>query len=375
MKNRIRSIKFIYLLFLAAILLITGLLSISDSGKEETAHPAHGQLTLEFVEECAIINSDSSANAMLSYIRDFKLDSRGGIYLLDAKHPGIMLFNSQGAFLRQVGEIGKGPGNFLRPSHLYIDPRNVIYIYDEGNYNITGLAPNWKVTLFVRIVRSLSSDIFVTPDGDIYAFVRDLEQTGPVRRLAVFDKKGVRVKTIAEFKDSGYLIKRDKVGGAVMGGIIHAYSPDAYLYPLDNVSFIYGYNLENTFHIYNTIQGKGKDILLADKKNPITGKEQEYFEKECGKWAMLPTHRPFFKSLLSDEKGRIYIILTRHVLSEEKSTKMDVFTRDGNYIYRLTSPVIPSLIRNGYVYSLAKNDSGDAIIKRFRIKNYSSLAD
>lgn len=355
--------------------MITGVSSITDSGEGENVHPSHGQLNLEFDEERAIINSDSSANAMLSYIRDFRLDSRGGFYLLDGKHPGIMLFDSQGAFLRQVGETGKGPGNFLRPSRLYIDPRDVIYVYDEGNYNVTGLAPDWKVTLFVRIVRSLSSNIFVTPEGDIYAFVRDLEQTGPVRRLAVFDKKGVRVKTIAEFKDSGYLIKRDKVGGAVMGGIIHAYSPDAYLYPLDNVSFIYGYNLENTFHIYNTILGKGKDILLADKKNPITGKEQEYFEKECGKWAMLPTHRPFFKSLLSDEKGRIYIILTRHVLSEEKSTKMDVFTRDGNYIYRLTSPVIPSLIRNGYVYSLAKNDSGDAIIKRFRIKNYSSLAD
>lgn len=373
MKKRTLCTKSISLFFLAVMLLITGLSSITDKGEKATTHPAHGQLTLEFDEERAIIDSDSSANAMLSYIRDFKLDSRGRFYLLDGKHPGIMLFDSQGVFLRQVGEIGKGPGYFLRPSRLYIDPREITYVYDSGNHNVTGLSPDWKVTLFVRIIRSLSSDIFVTPNGDIYAFSRDVDQTGPVRRLAAFNKKGVRVKTIAEFKDSSYLVKRNRAGGGVLGGMIHTYSPDAYLYPLDNVSFIYGHNLENTFHIYNTAEGKGKGILLVDKKVPIKSKEQEYLEKKYGKWAMLPAHRPFFKRLLSDEKGRIYVILTRPVLSEEESTKMDVFTREGNYIYRLTSPVVPSLIGDGYVYSLAKDDSGDAIITRYRIKNYASM--
>ena len=344
-----------------------------DNSKGESIVPAYGQVTLEFDEEIAIIDSDSSSNAMLNYIRDFKLDSKRNIYLIDQKHPGILIFNSKGFFQREQGKMGQGPGDFMRPSRLYLDPRDFIYVFDENNYNVTGLAPDGKVILFVRLNLPLTGDIFVTPRGDVYAFHRNLEQTGPVRRLTAINKKGEQVKKIAEFKDSGYLVKRSKEGGAVMGGMIHQYTPDAYLYPLDGGSFVYGYNMENSFHIYDTANEKDRVITLPGSKIEITSEEEKYFEKTCGKWAMLPDYRPFFKRLLCDEKGRIYVTRTKPVLSEEKSIEIDVFSKEGKYLYRVTSPVVITFIRDGFIYNVGKDKSGDAILKRYRIKNYRHL--
>lgn len=359
--------------FLVVMVSITVSAFGMDNGKGKTIVPAYGQVTLEFDQELVIIDSDSSSNAMLNFIRDFKLDSKGNIYLLDQKHPGILLFDSKGTFQREQGKMGQGPGDFLKPSRLYIDRRNFKYVFDENNYNVTGLAPGGKVILFTRFKSPPASDIFVTSGGDVYAFHRDLDQTGLVRRLAAINKKGEQVKTIAEFKDSGYMVKKDKGGGAVMGGMIHEYTPDAYLYPLDGGSFVYGYNLENNFHIYNTADEKDIVIVLPGSKIEITGKEEKYFEETCGQWAMLPTHRPFFKRLLCDEKGRTYVIRTRPVLSEEKSIEIDVFTKEGKYLYRMISPVVFSFTRDGFVYSVGKDKSGDAILNRYRIKNYRSL--
>lgn len=334
--------------------------------------PIYGQILLEFDAADDIIDSSSSSRAMLVYIRDFKMDGRGNFYLLDSKHPGILLFDGKGYFTRQIGKFGKGPGDYTKPSRLYIDFRDHIFIYDQGNYNVTGLDPELKVRFFARIRSLINSDIFVDSNGFIYAFVRDLEATGPVRQLALFNEKGERVKTIAGFRDSGFLVKKGK-GGAVIGGMLHEYSPDGYLYSLDKDSFIYGYNLENKIFLHNAKKLKSTPITLAAKKSLITAKEKEYFEKKCGKWAMLPVHRPFFNKLLSDEKGRVYVSLVNPVLSEEKSIKMDVFTKSGEYIYRMTSPAIPLLIRDGCLYALGKDESGNPIIKRFRIKNYASL--
>ena len=373
MRKRIPCTINVSLCLIITILLATALLTGMNTGKGEAAIPTHGQLILEFESQHAVIDSDSSARAMLSFVRDFKMDSRGNFYLLDLKHPGILLFDGKGSFLRQHGKMGKGPGDYMRPARLYIDNRDHIFVYDQGNYNVTGLDPDFKIRLFTRISSPISSNIFVSTNGDIYAFVRDLDQTGPVRRLVVFNEKGERLKTIAGFQDSGFLVKRGKGGGAVMGGMIHEYTPDAYLYPLDKDSFVYGYNLEDKFYLYNTKEQKSRVFPLAVKKSPITGDEKDYFEKKCGKWAMLPVHRPFFKNLLTDDKGRIYVFLVNPVLSEEKSLNIDIFTQKGEYIYRVTSPVIPLSIKDGCLYVLDKDESDNPIIKRFRIKNYASV--
>ena len=362
-----------HLYFLAVLISITFIMYGTIYGEGETIVPAYRQVILKFEEEIAIIDSEASSNAMLNYILNFKLDSKGNIYLLDQKHPSILIFDSKGSFQGEQGKLGQGPGDFKNPMRLYIDPRDFFYVYDATNYNVTGLSPDWKVTLFTRFQAMLGSELFVTPAGDIYAFFRDMEQSGPIRRLSLTNKNGEQIKVMIEFKDSAVIVKGNKETGMVAGAMIHEYTSDAYLYPLDLNSFVYGYNMENNFHIYNTSNNKDRVITLPGSKTKITSEEEKYFEDTCGKWAMLPDYRPFFKRLLCDEKGRIYVTRTRPVLSEEKSIEIDIFSKEGKYLYRATSPVVFTLVRDGFVYNAGKDKSGETILKRYRIKNYKSL--
>jgi hypothetical protein len=358
---------------ITAIFAVTNNVIAIDSSGEQKITPFFGQLILAFEDEQIIIGSESSTDAVLSYVKDIKMNSRGSFFLLDSKQPGVLTFDSKGTFLRRLGNFGKGPGDFLNTWRLFIDYRDHIYVSDNGNYNVTELNPAGKAQHMARVNRPLNSEFFVSHRRDIFAFVRDMEKAGVVRRLVQFNSKGKRTETIAEFQDSGFLVIKGKEGGTVMGGILHQYSPNAYLYSLDKDSFCYGYNLEDRIYIYNITEKKNKSIPLPAAKELISSDEVKYFDKKYGNFAQLPTHRPFFKKLLCDEKGRIYVFRVNPILGDEKSRTIDVFNKEGNYIYQLQSSENPILIRHGYFYTLAEDESKDVIVKRFRIKNYKSM--
>jgi hypothetical protein len=345
----------------------------TSGGSKVKANPAFGQWPLELESEYIIINTDSASKAMLSYVRDFKMDSKGNFFLLDLKQHGVLIFNSKGTFRQRLGLIGRGPGDFQIPWKIFIDYQDHIHISDRQNHNVTELSPDGKVRHITPVSPPINSDFFVSPQGDIFGFVRDIEQNGVVRRLVEFNHKGERSETIAGFHDASIGFKRSRGGGGVMGGRIHKYTPDAYLYPMDKNTFCYGFNLDNKIYIYHIGDKKSKVVPLPGEKEPITDDEKEYFERTCGKRVQLPGHRPFFKKILCDEKGRIYLFRVNPILSDEKSQTIDVFNKEGIYIYHLQSSEDPILIRHGYFYTLAEDESKDVIVKRFRIKNYKSM--
>ncbi|MDQ1352587.1 MAG: hypothetical protein QG657_2893, partial [Acidobacteriota bacterium] len=245
----------------------------SDQQLTPAPAPAFGQSTLEFDGEVILINSEASTNATLSFITDMKIDSRGYFYLLDPKHKGVLIFDGKGAYVKTVGSLGRGPGDFSMPWKLFIDSRDHIYIYDIGNFNVTELTPECKVQQIVRISKMMGSHFFVNSQGDIFGFIRDMDQTGVIRRLVKYDQKGVQSASLFDFKDSGFFVKRGQEGSGVMGGVSHEYTPNAYLSPLDYDTFCYGYNLEEKIYIYNVKSAAVKMALLPGKKEPISSDE------------------------------------------------------------------------------------------------------
>lgn len=359
------SILFFAVTFFIAYYFVSG-------ASDKNLTPIFGQSTLEFDGEVIVIKSEASTNANLSLITDMKIDSRGYFYLLDPKHKGVLIFDGKGSYVKTIGSLGRGPGDFLMPWKLFIDSRDHIYISDIGNFNVTELTPEWKVQQIVRINKMMGSNFFVSSQGDIFGFIRDMDQTGITRRLVKYDQKGEQSAFLFDFKDSGFLLIRGKEGGA-LGGVFHQYTPTPYLSPLDNDSFYYGYNLEDKIYFYNVKTAAVKMALLPGPKEPITGDEESYFNKQYGKMAQLPVHRPFFNKLLCDEKGRIYVLRVKSILSGDKKVLMDVFNKAGEYIYRFESPIDPLLIRDGNMYVAAEDASLNVILKKFHIKNYAVL--
>lgn len=151
-----------------------------------------------------------------------------------------------------------------------------------------------------------------------------------------------------------------------MGGMIHPYSANSYFCPIANAMLCYG---ENTRYqlILHDFKGNVKFVIDRDE-NPqsISSKEKRL----VGKNSVFPSHRPFFKKLMSDDKGRIYVIRVKSVLDKDKAEKADIFSKHGRYLYRTEFPAMPSVINNDSVYFIDEDQEGMKVIKRTKIRNY-----
>lgn len=156
-----------------------------------------------------------------------------------------------------------------------------------------------------------------------------------------------------------------------MGGMIHPYSANSFFCPIGNTMLCYGENTRYQLILYD-FDGNVKSVMDRDEKpRSISSKEKKFLGKNC----VFPSHRPFFKKLMSDDKGRIYAIRVKSVWDEKKAEKADIFSRHGRYLYRTEFPATPSLIKNDSVYFIDEGQDGLKVIKRVKIRNYLQMKE
>jgi hypothetical protein len=77
-------------------------------------------------------------------IMQIATDAKGNVYLLDSQLAQVMVYTSEGEFVRTIGREGDGPGEFRRPGDMLILP--------DGNIGVVQMMPGKIVVL--------------TPEGD-----------------------------------------------------------------------------------------------------------------------------------------------------------------------------------------------------------------
>jgi hypothetical protein len=85
------------------------------------ATPADGKQAVAPREVWRAGGYDDEA-VIFGVIRDAAVDDAGNIYLLDVQLNQVHVFSPDGEFLRDIGREGEGPGEFRRPSGLFIMP-------------------------------------------------------------------------------------------------------------------------------------------------------------------------------------------------------------------------------------------------------------
>ena len=67
-------------------------------------------------------------------------DPAGNLYVLDQGRGRVVVFDRQGAFVRQFGRPGRGPGEFLAPMQLVVAPDGAVIVSDLGRraYSVFG---------------------------------------------------------------------------------------------------------------------------------------------------------------------------------------------------------------------------------------------
>lgn len=125
-----------------------------------------------------------------------KSDQAGNIYVLEREDHSIAVYDHQLKFVRRIGRIGNGPGEFYNIRDFAIGRQGELYIADAGNSRIQVLDSKGR---FLRQFRFFApSSVAVLSGGQILVVGQADDQ--PIR---VFSPEGKYIKTIGTPVDLG----------------------------------------------------------------------------------------------------------------------------------------------------------------------------
>jgi DNA-binding beta-propeller fold protein YncE len=112
--------------------------------------------------------------------RGIAIDSQGHVLVADTGNKRILVYDSNGSFITQIGSEGTGAGQFDEPVGLAFDNQGDLFVADTWNQRIQVFIPNVDKTIYTASVQwdvagwsSQSLDnkpyLAINQEGDIFA--------------------------------------------------------------------------------------------------------------------------------------------------------------------------------------------------------------
>ncbi|MHB8093325.1 MAG: 6-bladed beta-propeller [Candidatus Aminicenantales bacterium] len=337
--------------------------------------PVFGEFKPAYVESVLISDSGEDPNTMFSRVLDLKMDSRGRLFILEPDK--ISIFDRTGRFLGTLGRQGQGPGEYESARSLFVDTRDFFYINDQGRA-VNIYRPDEKFERRISMHAFLEPAFTVDDKGNVFGLTMEISPAGARKVLARIGPDGKTISILNAFQDPATKVVGAN-GGGVMGGILHRDSLNGFLCPAADGRVCFGHNSEYELQVY----GPDGRLLFkfADTERPVsTAEEVRAAEKKYGKEyvktnLVFPEHKPFFQGLLSDEKGRIYVLRTKPFFPKDKKQVVDIFDKSGHFLCRTVFPYTPSVIRDGALYAIDRDSEGKVSILKIEIRNYATLPE
>ncbi|MGD2246206.1 MAG: 6-bladed beta-propeller [Candidatus Aminicenantes bacterium] len=304
------------------------------------------------------------------------VDDDGNIYVCDGGNRRVQKYDKNGTYVRTIGRQGQGPGEYIYPSRLFLneagnpcvsDARNLLYYDKDGVFQkrvqLKGFYP-----LFIP-----------GPHGTYLGTTQPSGRAegGAKASIIHIGENGEPIHTIAE-----YPVSYSKSLKAI---VLHWYTNRLALAQRTLDTFYYGFSSEYRINVADS-DGRTIFIFTKDvKPQPLSGEEKELTKKD-GIYAVIgtnqrekaivfPDHRPFFSRFMSDDTGRLYVIRHKSILErDEQDFSVDVFSKEGIYLYQMNWPFIPVLIKNGFLYEVREDeDTGDIKVLRHKVINWNKF--
>ena len=336
--------------------------------------PRYGDFAFNLVEDLAI-GDEKNEQGLFSGWVTLNVDDEGTIYACDSGIRRVQVFDKNGAFVRTLGRQGQGPGEYSMPTDVHFDDAGDVYVNNGRSFVIFGRDGAFKRNL---LTKTFLSAMTLGPGGTVVGTTQPNPRAegGPKNELVQFGPDGEPRRTLARYK--AYGASKDQL-------LIHWYSGRVLFGRQSSESLFFGFSLEYEIHV---VDPGGRELLRfskAEKAQGITDEEKDLTRKN-GIYAWfnadpktadlgMPDHRPFFSRFLSDDKGRLYVVRFHPITAKgDPSSDIDVFSRDGIYLYRMTWPFMPHVIKGGFLYEFRQDeDKGLTRIIRHRITNWSDF--
>jgi hypothetical protein len=339
------------------------------------AEPLYGEFAFD-LEQNLVLGGDPSKE--MSYFpkgASISVDREGNLYIADITNRRVQMFDKAGAFVRQIGRQGQGPGEYSFPNRVLFDKEGNSCVW--GGRELIFYDKNGVYQKKIMPKTFLSSLMLGPRDTIIGTTQPGLGPGGLKNTIVQLNADGAPLRTVAEF--------RGEFSESQKAYTIHAYSGRIAFCSLTTDLFCYGFSGEYRIYIADA-EGRTAFVIAKDEKpQSISGKEKDQTKKSgLYMWmgpndkredaVVFPDHRPFFWNIMNDDAERLYVMKFISILDKDAPRQIDVFSKDGIFLYRMTWNFIPAAIKSGFLYEVhTDKETGEISIIRHKVKNWDAM--
>lgn len=320
-------------------------------------------------EECVIDLEDPAITDIGMYdIYVFGVDSTGNIYLMVARSQAdyIFKFTRNGDFVKSFGHHGSGPDELSRPLHIWITPKDEIFVADAGNAKL--IYYDTEGTLLRE--NSLKSVIAIThpvTNGNFITFGMIMPEEGQKYLeypLNLCDDNMEIIKALETFRLENFRVTK-RISG-IQPGFGFATSSDR-IYTVNEARGyeVHVHDLEG--NLVRKIRKEFDPVKISeDTKKRALGRVNE-FQRQ---YTYFPENYPPYRSLFTDDQGRLFVV-TYEPGKNPGENVVDMFNAEGAFFGRASWNIfqgntpLTALIKSGRLYGIQEKPSG---YKQFVVK-------
>ncbi len=340
------------------------------------AEPLYGTFAFDLQEDLKIGGDPNDAPSYFPKGGSLVVDDAGNIFVADIGNSRVQMFDNSGKFVRTIGRKGQGPGEYMFPGRIFLDPQGNPCVGWGRDVQVYGRDGIFKKKIGLK---TFFSYFLMGPGGSFIGSTQPgFGPGGPKSTLVMLDPDGGTARTIAEF--------RGEYSESQKSLVLHWYSNRIALAAPSSSSFLYGFGEEYKIFQANA-EGQTSLIMTRDEKpEPISASEKSETRKngmymsigvsgaDRAEAIVFPSYRPYFSWFLSDDAGRLFVIRSGSILEKDAPTPVDIFSKDGIYLYRTTWKPAPAAIKNGAFYEMREDkDTGEYTVVRSKIKNWAAM--
>jgi YD repeat-containing protein len=334
------------------------------------------------------ITSQDSADTPLDQVAALEVDRVGRIYVIGGQAQPVRVFDSSGKFLRLIGRMGKGPGEFGWPTGLTWDPHGRLVVHDPREQRISIFDTSGRSIVQYNSTIYAGGPFTADSVGNyLHAwFVVGHDRTGADTydwRVVRYDSLFRRVDSLLlpRFEGEHYAVKLKygmySVPVPFSGHQVWELAPNSSVL-LANTSEYRIYILGRKGDTTRIIERSGRPAIPVtgeDVDSAFAGGGMKYFLTQGGKAdrSRVPQVMPAFRGMVFDNRRNLWVEPTVSAGSQGKV--FDVFDREGRLLGQVRSEVRLSLpewagrpiIRGDRIYSVVQDSDGSTSIVIARI--------
>ncbi|WP_069131019.1 6-bladed beta-propeller [Rhodohalobacter halophilus] len=311
------------------------------------------------------------------FIRNIYLDSFNNVFVADVQSNSILIFDQNGALIREFDNRGQGPGEYQTLAQIYVNNQS-LYIVDSSQLKVSefrienDLGELTHIDDFIYPDRAFRRVVNFWPyDEENYLFVfgegfsqQDLLET-KYEKLQLFNKMTQEYTEVHQLPQREYFRFSNSRGFGVRP-LAFGTKP---IFSKENDVLFYGHNSEPTIHKLDFQNPENSTQVFEIPLEPTQVSSQErqsvlddeYYvsrniQSEINE--QLPEVKPFFETFLIDDDGHFWVAVNQDDFQNGKLWW--VFNSDGERLYhtKLKDSVIFHEIKNGKAYGVKESEFG-----------------